>query len=65
VEITGPGVRGGYYATRSRVIYSEELQFFKELAPGYIGRRAIILRALKQQRARLTSCFDGCASRAA
>ena len=40
VEITGPGVRGGYSTTQYRVIYSEEMQFFKELAPGYIGRRA-------------------------
>jgi hypothetical protein len=47
VEITGPGVPGGYYATQYRIVYSEELQFFKELAPGYIGRRATVVRELK------------------
>ena len=47
VEITGPGVRGGYARERYRVVYSEELQFFKEVSPGYIGRQAIVLRQLK------------------
>lgn len=47
VEITGPGVPGGYYWTQYRITYSEELEFFKELSPGYIGRKAVILRELK------------------
>ena len=48
VEITGPGVPGGYYPTRYRIVYSEDLRFFKELSPGYIGSKAIIVRELKE-----------------
>jgi len=47
VDITGPGVRGGYAQTTYQIVYSEELGFFKELAPGYIGRKAIVLRRLE------------------
>ncbi|MBI4182823.1 MAG: hypothetical protein HY521_02350 [Proteobacteria bacterium] len=47
VVVTGPGVRGGSEQSAHRIVYSEKLQFFKELSPGYIGRRAIILRELE------------------
>ena len=48
VDITGPGIRGGYVNTRYTIVYSEKLNFFKELSPGYIGRNAIIIRELKE-----------------
>ena len=48
VDITGPGVRGGYARRDYQIVYSEQLQFFKELSPGYIGNVAIIVRELKQ-----------------
>lgn len=47
VLVTGPGVRGGSGWDSYRIVYSEELQFFKELSPGYIGRQAVILREVK------------------
>ena len=47
VEITGPGVRGGYVRRKYRIVYSEQLKFFKELSPGYIGKKTIVLRELK------------------
>lgn len=48
VEITGPGVRGGIAWSEYRIVYSEKLQFFKELSPGYIGTKAVIIRELKE-----------------
>jgi len=47
VDITGPGVPGGYVQATYLIVYSEELSFFRELAPGYIGRRARVLRELE------------------
>ena len=47
VDITGPGVPGGYAQATYQIVYSEELGFFKELSPGYIGRKAIVLRKLE------------------
>lgn len=47
VEITGPGVRGGYARDSYRIVYSEALRFFKELSPGYIGRKAVVLREVE------------------
>lgn len=47
VEVTGPGVQGRSEHVRYRVVYSEALAFFKELSPGYIGRKAVILRELE------------------
>lgn len=47
VDITGPGVRGGYTARTHSVVFSEEMGFFRELAPGYIGSKAIVIRELK------------------
>lgn len=48
VEITGPGVRGGIARTDYRLVYSEKLNFFKELSPGYIGRKTVVIRELKE-----------------
>lgn len=47
VEITGPGVRGGYAARTHTVVFSEKMGFFRELAPGYIGSKAIVIREVK------------------
>lgn len=46
VDITGPGVQGGFARDQYHVVYSEELRFFKELSPGYIGRQTVVLRPL-------------------
>ncbi len=48
VQVTGPGVRGGVAWDEYRIVYSEKLGFFKELSPGYIGRKAVIVRELKE-----------------
>lgn len=46
VGMTGPGARNGYETWQVRLVYSEELGFFKELDPGYIGA-AEVLHQLK------------------
>ncbi len=47
VGITGPGVPGGVARRKSRIVYSEQLQFFKELSLPHIGS-VIIIRELKE-----------------
>ncbi len=38
---------GGVSWDEYQVVYSEKLKFFKEPSPGYIGRKAVILREIE------------------